>query len=128
LVVATDITEKQRAEDAPKQSEERLRMLIGNIKDYAAITLDRLGHVTSWNAAAEHINGYRAEEVIGRDVSLFYTSGDVSIGKPTTELDSAMKSGGFEDDGWHVRKDGSQFWANVVVTPLLDQAGQCVDS
>ena len=123
LVVATDITEKQRAEDALKQSEERLRMLIGNIKDYAAITLDRLGHVTNWNAAAEHINGYRAEEVIGRDVSLFYTSGDVSIGKPTTELDSAMKSGGFEDDGWRVRKDGSQFWANVVVTPLLDQAG-----
>jgi PAS domain S-box-containing protein len=123
LVVATDITEKKRSEDALKQSEERLRMIIGNIKDYAVITLDRFGRVTSWNGAAERINGYRAEEVIGRDVSLFYTSGDVAIGKPTTELDTAIKSGRFEDDGWRVRKDGSQFWANVVVTPLLDQAG-----
>lgn len=123
LVVATDITEKKRAEDALKQSEERLRMIIGNIKDYAVITLDRLGHVTSWNGAAERINGYCEKEVIGRDVSMFYTSGDVTIGKPTTELDTAIKSGRFEDDGWRVRKDGSQFWANVVVTPLLDQAG-----
>jgi PAS domain S-box-containing protein len=123
LVVATDITEKKGAEDALKQSEERLRMIIGNIKDYAVITLDRLGHVTSWNGAAERINGYRAEEVMGRDVSLFYTSGDVAIGKPTTELDTAIESGRFEDDGWRVRKDGSQFWANVVVTPLLDEAG-----
>jgi len=123
LVVATDITEKKRAEDALKQSEERLRMIIGNIKDYAVITLDRLGRVTSWNGAAARIHGYRAEEVIGRDVSLFYTPGDTAIGKPTIELDTAIDSGRFEDDGWRVRKDGSQFWANVVVTPLLDQAG-----
>ena len=123
MVVATDITEKKRAEDALKQSEERLRMIIANIKDYSVITLDRLGHVTSWNGAAERIKGYRADEVIGKRVSIFYTSDDVSIGKPTTELDTAIKSGRFEDDGWRIRKDGSQFWANVVVTPLLDQVG-----
>ena len=123
LVVATDITEKKRAEDALKQSEERLRMIIANIKDYSVITLDRLGHVTSWNGAAERIKGYRTDEVIGKHVSIFYTSDDVSIGKPTIELDTAIKSGRFEDDGWRIRKDGSQFWANVVVTPLLDQVG-----
>ena len=123
LVVATDITEKKRAEDALKQSEERLRMIIANIKDYSVITLDRLGHVTSWNGAAERIKGYRTDEVIGKHVSIFYTPDDVSIGKPTIELDTAIKSGRFEDDGWRIRKDGSQFWANVVVTPLLDQVG-----
>jgi PAS domain S-box-containing protein len=123
LVVATDITEKKRAEDALKQSEERLRMIIANIKDYSVITLDRLGHVTSWNGAAERIKGYRADQVIGKHVSIFYRSDDVSIGKPTIELDTAIKSGRFEDDGWRIRKDGSQFWANVVVTPLLDQVG-----
>jgi len=123
LVVATDITEKKRAEDALKQSEERLRMIIANIKNYSVITLDRLGHVSSWNGAAERIKGYRADEVIGEYVSIFYTSADVSIGKPTIELDTAIKSGRFEDDGWRIRKDGSQFWANVVVTTLLDQVG-----
>ena len=123
LVVATDITEKKRADDALKQSEERFRMIIGNIKDYAVITLDRFGHVTSWNGAAERIEGYRAEEVIGQHVSIFYTSRDVAIGKPTIELETAIKSGRFEENGWRIRKDASQFWANVVVTPLLDQAG-----
>jgi PAS domain S-box-containing protein len=124
LVAATDVTEKKRAEDALKQSEERLRMIISNIKDYSVIVLDPEGMVTSWNGAAERIKGYRAEEILGRHVSIFYTPEQVAIGKPTTELETAMKSGRFEDDGWRVRKDGSQFWANVVVTPLQDQAGR----
>jgi PAS domain S-box-containing protein len=124
LVVATDITEKERAEDALKQSEERLRMIVSNIKDYAVITLDEDGIVTSWNGAAERIKGYRAEQVIGKHVSIFYTPDEIAIGKPTTELATAAQQGHFEDDGWRVRKDGSQFWANVVVTPLLDQNGQ----
>jgi PAS domain S-box-containing protein len=124
LVVATDITEKKRAEDALKQSEERLRMIVSNIKDYAVITLDEEGIVTSWNGAAERIKGYRAEQIIGKHVSIFYTPDEIAIGKPTTELATAAQEGHFEDDGWRVRKDGSQFWANVVVTPLLDQNGQ----
>jgi PAS domain S-box-containing protein len=122
LMVATDITEKKRAEDALKQSEERLRMIISNIKDYSVITLDQNGSITSWNGAAERIEGYRADEVLGKHVSIFYTPGEIAIGKPTTELKKATEEGRFEDDGWRVRKDGSQFWANVVVTPLLDPA------
>ena len=121
--MATDITEKKRAEGALKRSEEHLRMIISNIKDYAFITLDPAGMITSWNGAAERINGYRAEEVLGRHLSIFYLPEDVAIGKPTNELELAMESGRFEDDGWRVRKDGSRFWANVVVTPLQDQTG-----
>ena len=124
LVVATDITEKKRAEDALKQSEERFRMIISNIKDYSVITLDPEGRVTSWNKAAEQIKGYGAEEVLGKHVSIFYPPEEATIGKPTTELETAIKAGRFEDDGWRVRKDGSRFWANVVVTPLQDQAGR----
>jgi PAS domain S-box len=124
LVVATDITGKKRAEDELKQSEERLRMIVSNIKDYAVITLDQNGIVTSWNGAAERIKGYRAEQIIGKHVSIFYTPDEIALGKPTTELATAAQAGHFEDDGWRVRRDGSQFWANVVVTPLLDQTGQ----
>ncbi len=124
LVVATDITEKKRAEDALKQSEESLRMIISNIKDYSVITLDPQGMVTGWNGAAERITGYRTEDILGKHLSIFYTPEDVAIGKPTTELEIATKSGRFEDDGWRVRKDGSQFWANAVVTLLQDQAGR----
>jgi PAS domain S-box-containing protein len=124
IVVATDITEKKRAEDALKQSEERFRMIIANIKDYSVITLDPEGKVTSWNGAAERITGYRAEDTLHKHVSIFYIPEEVAIGKPTIELETAIKAGRFEDDGWRVRKDGSRFWANVVVTPLQDQVGR----
>jgi PAS domain S-box-containing protein len=99
-------------------------MIIANIKDYSVITLDPEGRVTTWNGAAERITGYRTEEILGKHVSIFYAPDDVAIGKPTTELTTAIKAGRFEDDGWRVRKDGSQFWANAVVTPLLDEAGR----
>jgi len=124
LVVATDITEQKRAEDALKHSEERFRMMISNIKDYSVITLDSEGMVTSWNRTAERITGYDASEVLGKHVSIFYLPEDVTIGKPTIEMETAIKSGRFEDDGWRVRKDGSRFWGNVVVTPLQDDAGR----
>jgi PAS domain S-box-containing protein len=123
LVVATDITEKKRAEDALKESQKRLRMIITNVKDYAVITLDPQGLVTSWHGAARRIKGYRSEEIMGKHLSIFYLPEEVAIGKPTIELETAKKSGRFEDDGWRVRKDGSQFWANVIVTPLQDQSG-----
>lgn len=123
LVVATDITDKKRAEDALRLSEERLRMILSNIKDYSVITLEPDGLISSWNGAAERINGYRADEVVGKHMSIFYTPDETAIGKPTIELATAIEWGRFEDDGWRVRKDGSRFFANVVVTPLQDHAG-----
>lgn len=127
LAVTTDITEKKRAEDALKQSEERLRVIIANIKDYSVITsvitLDSEGLVNSWIGAALRITGNRTEEVWGKYASILYPPDAATIGKPTTKLATAIKEGRFEDDGWRVRKDGSQFWANAVVTPLLDEAG-----
>ena len=123
LVVATDITEQKRATDALKQSEEMFRLIVSNVKDYAIIVLDPEGHVISWNGGAQRIKGYAAEEIVGKHFSGFYAPEDIALGKPIMELKSAREEGRFEDDSWRIRKDGSRFWANVVVTPLRDNAG-----
>jgi len=123
LVVATDITEQKRATDALKQSEEMFRLIVSNVKDYAIIVLDPEGHVISWNRGAQRIKGYAAEEIVGKHFSVFYPPEDTALGKPIMELKSAREEGRFEDDSWRIRKDGSRFWANVVVTPLRDNAG-----
>jgi PAS domain S-box-containing protein len=123
LVVATDITEQKRATDALKQSEEMFRLIVSNVKDYAIIVLDLEGHVISWNGGAQRIKGYAAEEIVGKHFSVFYPPEDIALGKPIMELKSAREEGRFEDDSWRIRKDGSRFWANVVVTPLRDNAG-----
>jgi PAS domain S-box-containing protein len=122
-VVATDITEQKRATDALKQSEEMFRLIVSNVKDYAIIVLDPEGHVISWNGGAQRIKGYAAEEIVGKHFSVFYPPEDIALGKPIMELKSAREEGRFEDDSWRIRKDGSRFWANVVVTPLRDNAG-----
>ena len=101
----------------------RFRLIVSNIKDYAIIGLDPEGRVTSWNGGAQRIKGYRTEEILSKHLSVFYLPEDIAIGKPTNELDAAREQGRFEDDGWRVRKDGSRFWANVVVTPLRDDGG-----
>jgi PAS domain S-box-containing protein len=124
LVVATDITDQQKAEHALKESEERFRLIVSNIKDYAIIVLDPQGEVTSWNGGAQRIKGYAAEDILGRHFSVFYPPEDVAAGKPVRELNAARDVGRFEDEGWWVRKDGSRFWANVLVTPLADDAGR----
>jgi len=124
LVVATDVTEQKRATDALKQSEEMFRLIVSNIKDYAIIVLDSEGQVISWNGGARRIKGYAAEEILGQHFSAFYSPEDIALGKPALELKSAREEGRFEDDSWRVRKDGSRFWANVVVTPLRDEAGR----
>jgi len=105
-------------------AEEWVRLLIDSIKDYAIITLDTTGHVTTWNSAAEGINGYKAEEIIGQHFSRFYTDEDIKAGKPGRELFEAARVGRLEDEGWRVRKDGSQFWANVVITAMHDKDGR----
>jgi methyl-accepting chemotaxis protein len=120
--ITRDLTERIRSRDVLRESEERFRSLLESIKDYAIILLDPAGKVVTWTSAAERIKGYRAEEIVGKHISVFYTPEDVQRGRPETELRVAAE-GRSEDEGWRVRKDGSRFWANVVVTPLRDAAG-----
>jgi rsbT co-antagonist protein RsbR len=115
----------QDASPMPKETTEAdLLFLIANVRDYAIIVLDPEGRVRSWNKAAERIEGYKAQEILGKHFSTFYPKEDVEAGKPARELAVAAEEGRFEDDGWRVRKDGSRFWANVVVTGLRDPDGR----
>ena len=125
LVVAAirDVTERKRAEEAIRQSEEYFRLLVDSVKDYAILMLDPDGHVVSWNAGAERIKGYQAEEIIGKHFSRFYSPEDIHGGKPEHELKVAATEGRFEDAGWRVRKDGTRFWANVIITAIRNKAG-----
>lgn len=103
--------------------EERYRALVDAVKDYAIFLLDAKGRIATWNAGAERIKGYRAEEIIGRHFSIFYPPEVVARGYPDEELRRAEELGRWEDEGWRIRKDGSCFWANVVITALRDDAG-----
>lgn len=124
LVVATDITKRRKAENALRESEERFRLLVSEVADYAILMLDPEGRIASWNAGAERIKGYKPEEIIGQHFSRFYPTEEVERGKPAYELKVAGELGRFEDEGWRVRKDGSQFWANVVITAMRDETGR----
>ncbi|MGC1414508.1 MAG: ATP-binding protein [Candidatus Acidiferrum sp.] len=117
-------TELARESEERKQGDEKFRLLVMGVKDYAILMLDPGGRITTWNEGAEHIKGYRADEIIGEHFSKFYTPEAVAQGKPSMELKIAADEGRFEEEGWRVRKDGSVFWASVVITALRDATGQ----
>ncbi len=121
--VTRDITRQREAEEALRASEERFRLLVQGVRDYAIFMLDPRGNVTSWNEGAQRIKGYTASEIIGKHISVFYTDEDAAVGKAQLNLERAVKEGRIEDEGWRVRKDGSRFWASVVITALRDDTG-----
>ncbi len=117
---------RKRVEQELKDSEKRLRLVIDGATDYAIIMLDVDGRIASWNAGAERIKGYRADEVLGQHLSRFYPPEDVRAGKPDRQLRAAESEGRLEDAGWRVRKDGLWFWASAIITAVRDDAGRLV--
>jgi PAS domain S-box-containing protein len=109
-----------------RQEEQRFRLFIDAVKDYAIFTLDPRGRVSSWNEGAFRLKGYTADEIIGRHFSVFYPQEDIRRGKPQMELEVATREGRIEDEGWRLRKDGSRFWANVIITAIRDSAGEII--
>ena len=124
VIVNRDVTERKQAEAQVREREEVFRSLVEGVRDYAIFMLDPDGRVTTWNAAAQRITGYRSEEVIGEHFSVFlYTPEDIERKHEKEELRIARETGRFEEEGWRVRKDGSRFWANVNITPLWKEPG-----
>jgi rsbT co-antagonist protein RsbR len=117
------MNEKSKSPATVLGSEDSYRLLVESVKDYAIVMLDPDGHVASWNAGAERFKGYRAAEIIGKHFSCFYPADAVQRGLPEQELKTAAKDGRFEGEGWRVRKDGKQFWANVIISALRDKDG-----
>jgi PAS domain S-box-containing protein len=112
------------AQCAPAATDpDQFRLLVASVRDYAIFVLDPQGNVATWNLGAERIKGYAAGEIIGRHFSTFYPAEDVARGKPAWELAEAERDGRFEDEGWRIRKDGSRFWANVIITALWNESG-----
>lgn len=123
-VVFESVKDRRRAEGNLRESEERFRFFLQGVQEYAIFQLDPQGHVVSWNSGAERLKGYRAKEILGRHFSAFYLPEDSESGKPERILEEAAARGQTEDEGWRVRKDGSRFWANVVVTALRNSEGK----
>ena len=121
--VTRDLTRRKEAQDALHRSEQTFRILVESVQDCAIFMLDLDGRVASWNAAAERIKGYGAQEIIGEHFSTFYPPDDVAQGKPQWALEIAEREGRHEDEGWRVRQDGTRFWANTVISPMRDAQG-----
>jgi PAS domain S-box-containing protein len=118
--VTRDLTSRRNAEERLRQSEELFRLLVANVKDYAIFMLDPGGHIISWNAGAQRIKQYKPEEILGKHFSIFYPQVDIINKKPERELEIALRDGSVEDEGWRVRKDGTRFWANVIISAVFD--------
>jgi PAS domain S-box-containing protein len=125
-VVMRDRTERKRIDEELRNSQEQFRVLVQGVADYAIYMLDPGGHVTSWNSGAERIKGYAPDEVIGRHYSAFFTAEDVARGEPMTNLAAVAREGRIETEGWRQRKDGSRFWAHVVIDRITDDAGDLI--
>lgn len=124
--ITRDLTERREAELALRQSEEQFRILVSGVTDYAIYMLDPDGKVISWNAGAERIKGYAPEEIIGDHFSRFYLPEDVAANAPANALSIARDAGRFEKEGWRVRKDGTRFWAHVVIDPITSDDGEII--
>jgi PAS domain S-box-containing protein len=124
--VTRDLTERKSAADALRKSEEQFRLLIQSVTDYAIYMLSPEGIITNWNAGAERIKGYAPQEIIGQHFSKFYGPEDVAAGLPQVGLATAMREGRFEKEGWRYRKDGSKFWANVVIDAIRAPDGELI--
>jgi PAS domain S-box-containing protein len=119
-----DVTAQAAAEEQLRRSEERFRLLIEAVQEYAIFMLDTEGHVASWNTGAQRINGYAAEDIVGRHFRVFYPVEQQSSGHPEFELRTALREGRYEEEGWRVRKDGTHFWASVLITAIFNEGGQ----
>ena len=118
---AEEASHRKAAETRSSEVEQRFRLIVENVSDYAIFMLDPGGRVMTWNVGAQRIKGYAADEIVGRSFKAFYPPEDVAAGKCELELAIAIRDGRFEEEGWRIRKDGSRFWANVTITPLRNQ-------
>ena len=124
--ITRDISDKKEAERQLFESEQRFRMLVQGVRDYAIYMLDTQGRVTNWNTGAANIKGYSEAEIVGQHFSRFYTPEDQARGEPERALETAVREGKYENEAWRVRKDGTRFWASVVLDPIYDRHGELV--
>ncbi|HZU83242.1 MAG TPA: PAS domain S-box protein [Polyangiaceae bacterium] len=122
--VTRDLTHRRATEEELRQAEERFHQLVDAVTDYAIFMLDPGGHVATWNVGASRIKGYQTDEILGRHFSVFYTPEDRAAGRPDRILEAVRRDGRYEDESWRVRKDGTRFWANVIITALRDGHGR----